>query len=96
MISKLFSDRNIRLLVVALMFIGFWLRFRCLGCLGFRWDEDLTSLAVKALLENGIPELPSGMIYLRFFPYQWLLAASALTFDFSEFSLRLPSVDLGP
>jgi hypothetical protein len=34
------------------------------------------------------------MIYLRFFPYQWLLTASALALDFSEFSLRFPGVIL--
>lgn len=81
--------------LVAITAIAFYLRFRCLGCLGFRWDEDLTSLAVKALLDKGVPELPSGMVYLRFYPFQWVIAASVETFGFSEFSMRLPAVIFG-
>jgi len=45
--------------------IGAYLRLAHLGALGFRWDEDLSGLAVRAILEKGVPELPSGMIYLR-------------------------------
>lgn len=81
--------------IVSVTIVGFYLRYRCLGCLGFRWDEDLTSLAVKALLDKGVPELPSGMIYLRFYPYQWIVAASVKIFGFSEFSMRLPAVVFG-
>jgi len=80
--------------LAVLILCGFYLRIRCLGCLGFRWDEDLTSLAVKSLMDDGIPDLPSGMIYTRFYPYQFLLAASAKLFGFSEFSIRLPGVVL--
>ncbi len=81
--------------IIVITLLGFYLRYRCLGCLGFRWDEDLTALAVKALLEKGVPELPSGMIYLRFYPYQWIVAASVKTFGYSEFSMRLPAVLFG-
>lgn len=85
---------GILLALVVVTIFGFYLRLRCLGCLGFRWDEDLTSLAVKSLMENGVPDLPSGMIYTRFYAYQWLLAASAKTMGFSESSIRLPGVIL--
>jgi hypothetical protein len=91
-------DINQRLLiafVVGITLFGFYLRYRCLGCLGFRWDEDLTSLAVKGLLDNGVPEFPSGLIYPRFYVYQWVLAASVETFGFGEFSMRLPGVIFG-
>lgn len=81
--------------IICITLLGWYLRYRCLGCLGFRWDEDLTALAVKALLDKGVPELPSGMIYLRFYPYQWLVAASVNIFGFSEFSMRLPAVLFG-
>ena len=82
-------------LLVLVVALGFWLRYHCLGCLGFHGDEDLTSLTVKALSETGVPELPSGMIYLRFYPYQWLLSLSTKWFGFSEFSMRLPGVIFG-
>ncbi len=75
--------------------VGLWLRLRCLGCLGFRGDEDLTSLAVKALAATGTPELPSGMIYLRFYLYQWVSAISISLLGFSEYSMRLPAVLFG-
>ena len=84
---------GVGLLIVAALAV--YMRFHCLGCLGFRWDEDLTALAVKALLEFGIPELPSGMIYTRFLPFQYVIAASVDVFGFSEFSMRLPSVVFG-
>jgi uncharacterized membrane protein len=89
------SRRVLLASVIVITLAGFYLRFRCLGCLGFRWDEDLTSLAVKALLEKNVPELPSGMIYVRFYPFQWIIAASVKVFGFSEFSMRLPAVLFG-
>ncbi len=89
------SQRILLVSLIAITLLGFYLRYRCLGCLGFRWDEDLTALAVKALLEKGTPELPSGMIYLRFYPYQWIVAAHVKLFGFSEFSMRLPAVIIG-
>ena len=93
--SGALSHRALLVGIIGITLLGFYLRYRCLGCLGFRWDEDLTSLAVKALLEKGVPELPSGMIYLRFYPYQWIVAASVKIFGFSEFSMRLPAVIFG-
>jgi len=93
--SGALSHRALLAGIIGITLLGFYLRYRCLGCLGFRWDEDLTSLAVKALLEKGVPELPSGMIYLRFYPYQWIVAASVKIFGFSEFSMRLPAVIFG-
>src|SRR5690606_27472185 len=63
--SPLASARGAWLVVLLLTALGAYLRLANLGELGFRWDEDLTSLAVRAILEQGVPELPSGMIYLR-------------------------------
>lgn len=90
--SEVFGSHTQRILLIVIIgdtLLGFYLRYRCLGCLGFRWDEDLTSLAVKALLEKGVPELPSGMVYFHFYPYQWIIAAPVKWFGFSEFSMRL-------
>jgi hypothetical protein len=75
--------------------VGAYLRLAHLGALGFRWDEDLSGLAVRAILEKGVPELPSGMIYLRGGLFSHLMAASASVFGFSEFALRLPAALFG-
>jgi 4-amino-4-deoxy-L-arabinose transferase-like glycosyltransferase len=75
--------------------IGAYLRLANLGALGFRWDEDLSGLAVRAILEKGVPELPSGMIYLRGGLFSHLMAASASLLGFSEFALRLPAALFG-
>lgn len=75
--------------------VGSYLRLANLGVLGFRWDEDLSGLAVRAILEKGIPELPSGMVYLRGGVFSHLMAASASLFGFSEFALRLPAALFG-
>ena len=48
--SGALSRRALLVGIIGITLLGFYLRYRCLGCLGFRWDEDLTSLAVKALL----------------------------------------------
>jgi 4-amino-4-deoxy-L-arabinose transferase-like glycosyltransferase len=75
--------------------VGAYLRLAHLGALGFRWDEDLSGLAVRAILEKGVPQLPSGMIYLRGGLFSHLMAASASLFGFSEFALRLPAALFG-
>jgi hypothetical protein len=75
--------------------VGAYLRLAHLGALGFRWDEDLSGLAVRAILEKGVPELPSGMLYLRGGVFSHLMAASASMFGFSEFALRLPAALFG-
>jgi hypothetical protein len=82
-------------LLAIVVLAGAYLRLANLGDLGFRWDEDLSGLAVQAILEKGIPELPSGMIYLRGGPFLYAMAASAEVFGFSEFALRLPAAMFG-
>ena len=81
--------------LVLVVAIGAYLRLAHLGALGFRWDEDLSGLAVRAILEKGVPELPSGMIYLRGGLFSHLMAASASLLGFSEFALRLPAALFG-
>lgn len=81
--------------LAAIVAVGAYLRLTNLGALGFRWDEDLSGLAVRAILEKGYPELPSGMLYLRGGLFSHLMAASASVFGFSEFALRLPAALFG-
>lgn len=82
-------------ILAALLSIGTLLRLIDLGELSFRWDEDLSSLAAKAIAMHGIPELPSGMIYPRSLPFLYVLAGSGMLFGFDEWSLRLPAVLFG-
>jgi hypothetical protein len=81
--------------LASIVAVGAYLRLAHLGALGFRWDEDLSGLAVRAILEKGIPQLPSGMIYLRGGLFSHLMAASATMFGFNEFALRLPAALFG-
>lgn len=81
--------------LAAIVAVGGYLRLHDLGVLGFRWDEDLSGLAVRAILEKGVPELPSGMIYLRGGIFSHVMAASAWLLGFSELSLRLPAALFG-
>ncbi|MDH3469219.1 MAG: glycosyltransferase family 39 protein, partial [Gammaproteobacteria bacterium] len=81
--------------LIGVTLVGFLLRIHALGDLGFRWDEDLTSIAVQAINQNGYPLLPSGMVYPRFLPLQYLLAGWTSLFGFSEFSIRFPIAVFG-
>ncbi|HEX5421224.1 MAG TPA: glycosyltransferase family 39 protein, partial [Gammaproteobacteria bacterium] len=81
--------------LAALIGVGAYLRLAKLGHLGIHQDEDLSSLAVRAILQKGIPELPSGMVYLRGGPFLYAMAASAKLFGFDEFALRLPAALFG-
>src|SRR5690606_28515981 len=79
----------------ALIAVGALLRLIDLGQLSFRWDEDISALAAKAIAEHGVPELPSGMIYLRSLPFLYVLAGSGTLFGFDEWGLRLPAALFG-
>jgi 4-amino-4-deoxy-L-arabinose transferase-like glycosyltransferase len=86
---------SIRIVLALLVLLGAYLRLANLGRLGIHADEDLSSLAVQAILAKGIPELPSGMIYLRGGAFLYFMAASAKLFGFSEFAMRLPAALFG-
>ncbi|HEY8518636.1 MAG TPA: glycosyltransferase family 39 protein [Gammaproteobacteria bacterium] len=81
--------------LLVLTAVGAYVRLANLGALGFRWDEKYSSLAVKGIVEHGIPQLPSGMVYLRGGWLSYLMAASAELFGHSELALRLPVALLG-
>jgi 4-amino-4-deoxy-L-arabinose transferase-like glycosyltransferase len=81
--------------LLCIISISIYLRLRNLGNLGFRWDEDITALAVRAILENGYPVLPTGVVYLRALPFHYLLTVSTALFGFNEFSLRIVSASFG-
>ncbi len=84
-----------RCVLAALVAAGAYLRLADLGALGIHWDEDLSLLAVRAILEQGVPVLPTGMIYYRGGPFLYLMAAAAHTLGVSELAIRLPAALFG-
>jgi len=77
---------------VVLVIVAVGLRLVNLGKLGLWGDEGYTAIAVKAILENGYPVLPTGGIYLRSVSFLYLDTVAAMIFGLNEFALRLPSV----
>jgi hypothetical protein len=85
----------IALLLGACLVAGFWLRARHLGELGLIADEGIQALAVRGILEHGVPIVDSGQVYSRGLAFLYAEAAAARLFGLSEFSLRLPAVLFG-
>lgn len=79
-------------LVAVLLAFSVAIRFYQLGALNLWCDEDITALAVKGTLQNGFPQLPSGVIYFRSLLTTYLSSLSVAIFGMSEMALRLPSV----
>ncbi len=77
------------------MTAGFALRMRDLGVQSLWLDEAISSIAATALLKNGMPILPSGILYYRGILNTFLIASSFKIFGVNEFAARLPSVLFG-
>jgi len=86
---------GVMLLLIALLAAGFWLRVRHLEDLGLVVDAGSQALAVRGILQHGVPKVDSGLIYARAIPFLYAQAASAALFGLNDFSLRLPSVLFG-
>jgi 4-amino-4-deoxy-L-arabinose transferase-like glycosyltransferase len=71
------------------------LRFWGLGSLSLQVDEGVQGLAVQGWLKEGLPILPSGMMYQRSIPFGALQALAASAFGLDEFALRLPAAFFG-
>jgi len=84
-----------RIAVVLLAAAALALRLPNLGRLGLVADEGHQALAVAGILEHGVPQVPSGNIYLRGAPFLYAEAAAASVFGLDEWSLRLPAAIFG-
>lgn len=71
------------------------LRLPNLGRLGLVADEGHQALAVAGILEHGVPEVPSGAVYMRGLPFIYAEAAAGRVFGVDEMSLRLPAAVFG-
>lgn len=78
-----------------LLAVGFWLRIRNLGALGFVVDEGMQALSVQGVLKHGIPLMDSGLVLPRALSYLYIQAFFARVFELNEFWLRFPSVLFG-
>jgi 4-amino-4-deoxy-L-arabinose transferase-like glycosyltransferase len=83
------------LIIFAIVLIGAFLRFYRLGDLPIEGDNSFHAIAVRSILESGLPEMPSGEIYKRAILLNYLEALSVKCFGFSEWSLRFPNALIG-
>lgn len=93
-IGKRFGSKEY-IIIIFLMISGFILRIYDLGIQSFWLDEAISSIAATALLDDGLPILPSGVLYSRGILNTSLIALSFDVFGFTEFAARIPSVLFG-
>ena len=79
----------------ALVTAGAVVRFWGLGAVGLHGDEETMALAVRGILSEGWPILPSGMFYPRAMTQLYAMALSTSIFGVTEWALRLPSAICG-
>lgn len=82
-------------LLIGLVALGALLRFWGLGGWGLENDEETMAMPTLHILRDGMPILPSGMIYVRGIAQLYMMAASVKVFGPSEWALRIPSVICG-
>lgn len=89
------NNRQVISILAVLTVIGLFLRIHDLGSKAFWMDETIQTYAAIGLIKEGIPVMPSGMIYSRAFLDTLLIAQSLKIFGVSEFAARLPSALFG-
>jgi hypothetical protein len=84
-----------RVMLMAIVCVGAWLRFWGLDNVGLHGDEETMAMAVMSIVREGAPILPSGMFYPRGLTQLYLMAASVQLFGESEWAFRAPSALCG-
>jgi hypothetical protein len=82
-------------LVLALSLGGFWLRLLYAFNYEFHPDEYISLLAARAIVERGIPVLPSGLLYNAELTFSYLSALFMLLLGPIELSGRLVGLFFG-
>jgi len=92
---SLYENRYI-ILVGSLVIIGFYLRMKNIGRLGYNIDESFHVLAARGILETGLPILKFDRgLYYRGSTVSYLVSLSHLLFGESELASRIPSALVG-
>ncbi len=94
--TRLATPRTAEVVGIALLtLVAAWMRLRHLGALSMSGDEGFTFLAVRGVLEEGIPRLPSGAVYWKSLLYTYLASGTVglvgVTSPHLETALRLPA-----
>ncbi|MFQ5611701.1 MAG: ArnT family glycosyltransferase [Anaerolineae bacterium] len=74
---------------------GAWLRWRFIATVQPYPDEFVTLLAVRAILQKGVPVLPSGLFYEHGLLFSYAGALAAWLFGYSRTVVRLVSLVFG-
>jgi hypothetical protein len=78
--------------LIGAVLAGLFARWHDLALRPLAVDEYYTVRSVEFVLERGVPEFPSGGMYVRGLPLQYLLAASTKIFGQDVFAYRLPGL----
>jgi hypothetical protein len=90
------KDKVAHLIIcVSLVALALLIRAPGLGKWCFAVDEYYFSRSVSFILENGIPEFPSGGYYTRGIALQYLTAGASLLFEKPEFAARVVPLVFG-
>jgi hypothetical protein len=84
-----------RVMLLAIVTVGAWVRFWGLANVGLHGDEETMAMAVMSIVHDGAPYLPSGMFYPRGLTQLYLMAGSVQLFGESEWAFRVPSALCG-
>lgn len=81
-------------LALLALVLGSYIRIK-LSFLNLWHDEVYTLLAAKGVLDSWLPQMPSGLLYVRAFPYSYLTVFFTGIFGGSEIVVRLPAIIFG-
>lgn len=83
------------LILAGILALAAWLRWRYLAIVQPYPDEFVTLLAVKMILQKGLPVLPSGLFYEHGLLFSYAGAAASALFGFSREAVRAVSLIFG-
>jgi 4-amino-4-deoxy-L-arabinose transferase-like glycosyltransferase len=83
------------LVLTGVLLLAIWLRWRFVVTVQPYPDEFVTLLAVKMILEKGVPVLPSGLFYEHGLLFSYVGAAAGALFGFSREAVRGSSLLFG-